>query len=797
IGNRPAAIETYDRCVQTLAETLDVEPSAETQELARWIKQAAIEKTSLLPRITNLPIPLTSFIGRTHETAEIKSLLNQARLVTLTGAGGTGKTRLSIQVGMDLLDAFKAGVWWVELGSVMDPEIVPKAVAKTLGIAETINQSLTETIAESIGARPLLLILDNCEHLIAATAQLAEHLLLVCPHLVMMATSREPLNIPGEQVWHAPTLSIPPVGPATVAETLLSYEAIRLFVDRARAIRSDLALTAENAAAIAQICRQLDGIPLAIELAAARVRSLSPAEIAARLDDRFNLLTAGSRTALPRQQTLRALIDWSYNLLSESEQQLLRRLAVFAGGWTVDAAEQVTGFRPPARDDALAGMTQDRLPGARDVDLLARLVDKSLVLAQTQTGESRYSMLETIREYARDKLEEAGLAERDTARTRHLNYFRDRAVQIEPQLRGAQQMQWMRALEVEHDNIRAALTWAHSSNQIESGLELATALWRFWKVRGYYSEGRRWYALLLAQSREGNCAAAPATCARALYAAGMLAYYQSDPAPAARLHEEALSIRRELGDPHLAESLAGLGLVMRLQGDDTRAAGLYQTSLELARAANNTADMASALCYLGLVAINQGDTPRAIQFYEQALPLTRQSGDPEALANLLNNLGIAETYQNNLERGEALTAESLAIRRQLDDPHGTALSLHTLSYHARMRKEWPRARDLLCEALGLYQVLGTKENAIECLESIAVVEYEMGQFAQAAQLYGATAQLRETYHIPTPPMNRPAIETENAQAQARLGPDAFARAWEQGRALSLEETIAFAQRAIS
>lgn len=810
LGNRRAALEAYEQCVRALEQDLEVGPSEETKGLYEWIKQTSSGPPSHSSRITNLPIPLTSFIGRQGEMAEVKRVLlggrretgdggrkaegdedelaaslslgrivagaanPDSRLVTLTGAGGSGKTRLAIQAATDLIDEFAGGVWWVDLSVLSDPALVPDAVAKALGLEEGAGQPLSVTIADYISSGHILLLLDNCEHLIDACARLSQEWLTTCPNLQILATSREPLGITGEVVWQVPTLSTPAPYWLSAAQLWLSYESVRLFVERARAVKADFAFTDQNAAAIAQICRRLDGIPLALELAAARVNVLTPEQISARLDDRFNLLTQGSRTALPRQQTLRALIDWSYFLLGEDERAFFRRLSVFAAGFTLEAAQ---GLGP-------RGLTSPRV-----LDLLGRLVSKSLVLASPEGGASRYQLPETIREYAGEKLREAG-SEWKRAHDDHLRYFLTLAERAENGLDGALIGNWLGRLEQEHDNLREALQWAAASNRGEPGLRLAASLWRFWKVRGHYHEGRAWCDALAALDPHSTT---PGTRANALYAAGMLAYYQSDFSRAQQLLESSLELRRGLDDKRgIVRSLAGLGLVLRGQGDPEHATALLEESLVLARELNDRVGIASALRFQGLAAVRKGEPERAVALFEQALPLQRELGDEESLSNLLNNMGIALSFLGEFERAQVLNEESLEIRRRLDDPHGIALSLHSLSYLARQRGDWKQAKELLTESLRLYHRLGTKENTVECLESMGFLECLLGRPARAAQLYAASQALREKLEIPMPPSNQSEHASEVAGVRSRLDAPAFEEAWKRGRLLTLEEAITLA-----
>ncbi len=430
----------------------------------------------------NLPIQLSSFIGRERAIAELKGLLSTTRLLTLTGAGGSGKTRLALQMATNLLADFEHGVWWVELAALTDPTLVPQQVASSLGISEQPGRQLMDTLSDALQPKKLLLVLDNCEHLIAACAQLVETLLRSCADLRILTTSREAFTIPGETIWPVPSLGVPDAYHLPPREGLVKYEAVHLFIERAVSVLPTFRLTQENASALAQVCRRLDGLPLAIELAAARVKVLSVEQIAARLDDSYRLLAGGSRTALPRQQTLQATIDWSHHLLSEKERILFRRLSVFMGGFTLEAAEAVCAGN---------GIEQDEV-----LDLLSHLIDKSLVAVAQRSGEARYRLLETIRQYGQDKLQEFG--EAANLRRNHCDWYVGLSERAESEILGARQGSWFDRLEVEHDNLRAALGWSLEQKEAETAARMGAAIWRFWLLRGYMSEGRRWLERALA-----------------------------------------------------------------------------------------------------------------------------------------------------------------------------------------------------------------------------------------------------------------------------------------------------------
>ena len=679
----------------------------------------------------NLPVQLTSFVGRERELADVQQVVSSVRLLTLTGAGGVGKTRLALQVAAALVDQFPDGVWLVDLAPLADPGLVAQTVASVLRVREEPGRPLEATLADTLRPRQLLLLLDNCEHLVAACGQLADALLRVCPEVRLLATSREALGIAGETTWRVPPLALPPPECRPPAGHLAGFEAVRLFLDRARAVRPDFGLTDENAAAVAQVCRRLDGIPLALELAAARVPVLTPEQIAARLDDCFRLLTGGSRTVLPRQQTLRALVDWSYDLLSEWEQALFRRLAAFAGGWTLEAAEAVCAGEIIASDEIL--------------ELLAHLVSKSLVVADEQGGARRYRLLQTIRQYAAERLRAAG--EAAAVRGRHRDWFLAQAEQAEAALWGPGQAAWLERLEVEHDNLRAALEWSRAADDGEAMLRLAGALARFWDVRGYLSEGRGWL--------EAALGAAPTTRtvarARALSRAGYLAVVQGDLAAARARLEEGLVLGRDLGDEDsIGATLLVMGLVAQAQRDHDRAAGLFEESLSMSRRARHPPGVYTSLYLLASTAQSRGDFQQARALHEESLRLKREQGDAWSIAVSLFSLGTLARMQDDHARAWALYRESLALREELRDRDGIAA----------------------------------------CLRGLACLAGRRGEAERAARLFGAAEALWQAVGLVRP---RDAGEERLlAETRSRLGEPAFAAAWGAGRAMSLEQAVEYA-----
>ena len=666
----------------------------------------------------NLPIHLSTFIGREREIETVKQLLSTSRLVTITGAGGSGKTRLALQVAAHLLATFADGVWLVELASLSEPALVPQAVISALDIREQPGRHLTEVLSGYLRPRQMLLILDNCEHLIDACAALAETLLRTCPHLRILATSREAIGITGESAWMVPSLSVPnparlPAPGAELVSTLKQYEAVQLFLDRTAAVQPTFTLTARNATAVAQICHHLDGIPLAIELAAARMRALSVAQIAARLDDRFNLLTVGSRTALPRQQTLRATIDWSYELLPEAECKLLCRLSVFINGWTLAAAEQVGSDKAIQKNQIL--------------DLLTRLVDKSLVIMEEQKKGARYHMLETIRRYSWEKLPE--LEEPATIRQRHLAYFVSLAEAAEAKLRGAKQVVWLDQLEVEHDNLRAALEWSLSRGEVELSLRLAGSLWLFWYLRGYWREGREWLQRTLAE--RGGEETAPARI-KALCGAGWLADESGREAP---LYEEGLVLARPVNDSWAAAfCLRGLGAMAANQGNREQAMALLDESLVLFREIKDSWGIALARFNQGWVIFEQNKYQRAERVWQESLSLFRQSGDRWGMAVSLGALGLIARLGNDYERATSLSKESLSLFQELADKAGIAQSLLRLAHVALRRDEFEQAATLFREAIDLQKELGYTTNIAYSFDMLGLIACYQGDFQQATNL---------------------------------------------------------------
>ncbi|MFN2184655.1 MAG: tetratricopeptide repeat protein, partial [Anaerolineae bacterium] len=559
----------------------------------------------------NLPVLVSRFVGRRDQIVEIGQLLQTRRLVTLTGPGGCGKTRLALELAGQALPTLDDGAWQVELGSLTDPSLVTQTVASAVGIREQAGHALIETLSDYLRPRTLLLILDNCEHLVEACAEFTDAILQACPSIAVLATSQEPLGVDGEAVWNVPPLSLPaqgaPLTPAGAQEGVRSQapsESVQLFVARAESTAPAFSLTAENAQAVEEICRRLDGMPLAIELAAARLRAFSVQEIAAHLDDRFRLLSGGSRTALPRHKTLEAALDWSYALLSEAERKLLQRLSVFAGGCTLEAAEVVCSGEGVGR--------------AAVLDLLSQLVDKSLLVAEVAEGRSRYHLLETIREYSRGQLDASG--ETAAVRDRHLKYFLEFAESAEPRLRGPEQAAWLRRFQPDHDNVRAALDWGGlDDGRVKMALRLATAASVFWQLQSHQSEGQKRLSTLLALP----AAQAPSALrAKGLYRLGLMLFYKSEYVEVRSLLTDSIAMWRAQKEPDqlgIALALEMLAETETETGNFEKAAPLFEEAIALFRETGYLVGLADAITMVGSGAVRSGDFERAERFLSEGL----------------------------------------------------------------------------------------------------------------------------------------------------------------------------------
>ena len=747
LGDRVAALKQFAACRSALVDELAVEPSRETEQLHDWIRHTPSQRPALEASVTNLPVPLTSFVGRQREMAAVKDQLSAVRLLTLTGAGGSGKTRLAIEAATDLVDAFSDGVWWVELAVVSDAELLPRSVAKTLGVPEVPNQPVSDTLEKFLGSREILLVLDNCEHLVAACAALVERLLQRCPQLEVLATSREKLGVPGESAWAVPALAVPDPGEALPVSRLLECPAVDLFMRRAKAVDPAFVLTEANAPAVADICRRVDGLPLAIELAAARVNALTAGQIAARLDDSFQLLNSGNRTALAHHQTLRAAIDWSFDILSPKEQVLLKRLSVFAGGWMLPAAEKVC---------SRGGVAEEEI-----VDLLSGLVDKSLVEVRQQGEEKRFWLLETIRQYAREGLLESG--EFATLRTRHLRFFCGLVEAANPHLGfmlpDAEMDYWLDRLDREQDNLRAAVRWSLTPQFVppaeqevltELGLRLAGLQHAFWFARGRLAEGRGWLVQLL----ESSADVPVATRAQALLTAGYLACWQGDFAAGRLPLEEALSLlNRQENDSGIALATHGLGFVALGEGDAALGRSLFEASLRMARGAGDKWVASFATHFLAVVHSYQGEFVRAAAHFEEGNELIRSvGGHRQALAFSQFHLGRIARLQGDFSAARSCHVEGLRLFRQVGDRRGIGYSLAGFAALAAAVEDGERAARL--------------SGAVASLEAV------IGSFLEAPLQY----------------------EYDRALAGAReaLGADAFTAAAAAGRALRLQQAIEYA-----
>jgi predicted ATPase len=684
-----------------------------------------------------------------------------------------GKTRLALAVAERLRSRFADGVVLVSLAPLRDPALVASAIAHALGVREEGHRPVEECLVAQLRARQLLLVLDNFEQVLAAAPLVAE-LLAACPQVTVLATSRAALHLRGEHEFPVLPLALP--DPQAPFEGLAEVAAVALFLDRAQALRPDFGLSPANAATVAAICRRLDGLPLAIELAAAWVKLLPPATLLRRLERRLPLLVGGARDLPERQQTLRGAIAWSYNLLHAAEQALYRRLAVFAGGCGLETVEAVCGPSAEQAGDLLGW--------------LASLVDKNLLLHDAdEDGEPRFSMLETIREYGLERLGESG--EEAALRRQHAAYYLRLAEAAEPALWGAEQGRWLARLEREHDNLRSALGWARESGEGVLGLRLAGALWHFWLAQGALAEGRRWLEAVLALPVGAEQAGLAPAWAKALSGAAILAAEQGAYGQAATLAEESLALCRRLGEEgRTAQALTILGNVALRQGEVGRAAALFEECLTLQRRLGNSRAVASLLNNLGLVAREQGDHARAATLLAESLALKRRLGDRAGTAISLLNLGQVALDRGEYGQARAQLEESRELLAALGERWSLAAALTNLGHAARGQGEDRRALAYYREGLALYREMGSRLQLSECLEAVAEVQSRGAEPERGARLYGAAAALRETIEAPVALADRPSYERAVARVRGVLGEAAFVAAWAAGRLMPLEQAVA-------
>ena len=744
----------------------------------------------------NLPVQVTPFIGRKKEIAEIGHLLvgtnehtiptaASCRLITLVGVGGTGKTRLALQAASYWLDYLPDGAWLVEMSALVDPELVPQMVAKGLGVNHQSRKNLPNALIEYLCSRQTLLVLDQCEHLLEACTQLADMLLRTCPNLKILATSREALRIPGETIFNIPSLSLPDNESVQPLKALAAYaqsDAVALFVERATSVQPDFLLTEQNAPLVAQICQRLDGLPLAIELAAMRVKTLPVESISARIENRFRLLTGSPRTTLSRHQSIRAIFDWSYDLLSPSERTLLSRLAVFAGGWTLEAAaavctddqqmieymERRLGVERRAATAPWNGIEQrsgiDRrslndviIPAASIADLLTHLLEKDLVTigkpvfgatAETSCGRNRYRMLDAIRQFSREKLLSSGEAER--MHSHHLSYFANLAAEAEPKLWAAEQVTWFKQIETEIDNFRTALEWAEASpekKEVEAGLRLAGSLWQYWITLGCWSEGSDRLERLFARA---YVTGHTPELARALNLAGILAARSGNPSEARKYLDQAQSIGRELGDQFkIAHSLYGFGLAALAEGNLASAQQQYEASLSLFRSIDHKPGITVVLMNLGELALRNNNIEKARQYFEESLLICQQMGHKLGSAEALNALGSIAKIHGDFTTAQQYYEQALTFLREINHLPGIAEALMGLGSVARSTSgvarsangvafsntDFATARTYLEESLAIYRKLGNKKRIAFMLSSLDEIARSQGDYTAARSFY--------------------------------------------------------------
>ena len=745
-GRPEQALAQHDRLRDVLSQRLGTQPGPTIGRLRDEIAAGRLRPAppAALPQaeepshdvIHNLPAAATNFVGREVEMVEVKRTLAVPGILTLVGTGGCGKTRLALEVARELVGTYPDGVWLVELAPLPEGTLVVQAVAAALGVREQPGRLLLDTLLDYLGNKEMLLVLDNCEHLIDATARLTDALIDSCPRLRILTTSREPLGTTGELSWHVPLLSAPSAHQTPTTEELEGYESARLFVDRASVRHPGFELTPKNTTAVARVCAGLEGIPLAIELAAARVGVLSPEQISERLGHSLKLLTGDDQTAHQHHRTLRAALDWSYELLSEPERALFKRLSAFARGFALEAVESVGAGGSIEEEDVL--------------DLLSWLVDKSLVVAEESWKRgARYRLLEPVRQYARGLLEES--KEAGPISYRHAAFFLALAEKAEPELRGAGQVEWLERLEEDNDDLRVAMAHLLETNELEDAVRLAWALWKFWLIRGHQGEGRRWIEAALARGE--NLSAH--TQAKALWVQASTYYGIASPENMERVCQKAASLFQQVGDR--------LGLAYALAGK------------------------ASAL-------MQRGDADGAIALFEEAEPYILEAGDKWALSGGLGHMGSIYLGQGAYEQAARYFEEGLAVSREIGNRLASSAALYGLALAAQGRGDHERAARLYAEGLKLSSEAGDKANIAYCIEGLAQVATAQGEMGHAARLFGAAETTLETAGGVLYPYAQDRSVHEQAVDELRslLGEAAFSAAWTKGSTMSLNEAVEYA-----
>mgnify|MGYP002079012697 CR=1 FL=1 len=688
-----------------------IQPIRLFQIMANGLREDFPPLKTLDARPNNLPTQLTSFIGREDEMKLTKELLMDNRLLTISGTGGAGKTRLSLQTGADLIDDFANGVWFLELAAISDPDYLPIAMMNIFGLKEEMNIEPEKTLTDYLKNKEILIILDNCEHLIEACAEISVKLLSSCPELKIIATSREVLNIPGEQIFKIPPLSQPDPKKKDTPDQLTQYESVRLFIERAMAVNPKFRVNNKNAPAIAGICSNLDGIPLAIELAAARIRVLSPEKIFERLDDMFNLLTGGVRTALPRQQTLKALIDWSYDLLTEEEKILWSRLSVFSCGFTLEAAEEICSDEIIKKNDIL--------------DLLSALSEKSIIIYDE--SKVRYKLLDSIRQYGKEKLQME-----NKIFSKHLDYFLQLSLSAKPELKSINLKEWLDLLEADHNNFLSAIEWGIKNEEAEKGAIVAVALGKFWEIRGQYSTGIKILEIILNKSYDLS----KNTKANILNLTGNLNRYQGNYENAGRFFEESLTLFREAEDKMgISTTVNNLGNLAYSQGKFELAQKFFEESMAIKKEIGDKMGVAGSMNNLGGVAFSTGKYEEARMFYEDSLAIRKEIGDKQGVSASLNNLGGLELYRGNFEQSKKYFEESLEIKREIGDKKGIAASLGNVGSVAKTQGDFELTKKIYEESLAVFREIGDKQGIANFLNNLGDLVSLQRENEQAIKFY--------------------------------------------------------------